>query len=235
MRDYIIRRTGREGVFYQFMLHVLVQIKKAANLHNRLVRRHRIKQHYRSHARIKIHLGCGSDYLEGFLNTDLLGTIPVDITRRLPFPSDSVDLVYSDNLVEHVYNRQFGFHLKDVHRVLKDGGMYIIATPSLARLVGILFENRDPTQKLELLERHERKLRIRLDSATLLNRFMHVDYGHRFLYDFEAVDRLARESGYSAAEAIPNFDVPDKTIYESLRRKKGKNWSMVTETFVLTK
>jgi predicted SAM-dependent methyltransferase len=232
---YITRKTNREGLLYQVLVHLFLLAKQAANLHNQLVRDRRIKKHYMSHSEVKIHFGCGSDDLEGFLNTDILGKIPVDIAKRTPFPSASVDLAYSDNLVEHVLNREFEFHLKEVHRILKKDGIYIIATPSLSKIVGILYDKNASQERRWLLERYEKQHGTQIDPATYLNRLMHVDYGHKFLYDFESIHRLAERIGYSSIETIPNLEVPDKTIRDNLRRKKGKSWSLQTETFLLSK
>jgi predicted SAM-dependent methyltransferase len=235
MRDYLIRKTDREGLLYQIVLQVLLVVRKGGNLHNRLTRGHRIKRYFDSHSTTKVHLGCGSDHLEGFLNTDLLGRIPVDITRKLPFPSNSVDLIYSNHLIEHILNRELRFHLKETHRVLKSGGVYIVATPSLSRLISILYTGDSPKEKQFLLDRYERKTNVRLDPATFLYRVMHVDYGHRLLYDFEAIRKLANEIGYSETRAIPNLEVPDPAISDNLRSRKGESWTIVTETYLLFK
>lgn len=55
---------------------------------------------------IRINLGCGNKYIEGFIGVDrspcLAADILCDIARSLPFRDNSVDEFYLDNLIEHV-------------------------------------------------------------------------------------------------------------------------------------
>jgi SAM-dependent methyltransferase len=52
----------------------------------------------------------------------------------LALPSDYADLVYSNQLMEHLHPDDATAQLREIHRVLKPGGRYICVTPS--RLTG---------------------------------------------------------------------------------------------------
>lgn len=54
--------------------------------------------------------------------------------RRIPVPDESADLVYSNQLMEHIHPDDALAQLADIHRVLKPGGGYLLITPS--RLTG---------------------------------------------------------------------------------------------------
>lgn len=45
--------------------------------------------------------------------------------------SNTVDLVFSDQLIEHFHPQDTKLHFELVHRILKDGGKYIFQTPHL--------------------------------------------------------------------------------------------------------
>ncbi|TFG26872.1 MAG: methyltransferase domain-containing protein [Promethearchaeota archaeon] len=224
-----------EGLFNHFLFDLKLRIKKILNIHNRLLRKSRIKKYFKIHKEIKLHFGGGKDKLEGFLNTDIIGKIPINIGKKLPFPHSSVDLIYSCHVIEHLYYKQFQIFLKESFRVLKKGGKHIIMTPSLARLIDALYYNKE--LKPILLKGHEKLAGVELDPALFLNRMMNTYYGHRFLHDFESINRVAKTVGYSTVNIISKSDIPDQTIksYAIMREKRGDRWKIETETYLLIK
>ncbi len=55
-----------------------------------------------------------------------------DMTKELPFPSNSCDLVVSIDGIEHI-SKQFDF-INEANRILKDKGKIIISTPNISSL-----------------------------------------------------------------------------------------------------
>jgi SAM-dependent methyltransferase len=49
---------------------------------------------------------------------------------HLPFDSDSIDLVISNQLMEHLHPDDASAQLREIYRVLRKGGSYICVTPS---------------------------------------------------------------------------------------------------------
>jgi SAM-dependent methyltransferase len=79
---------------------------------------------------VKVNLGAGITHIPGFVNVDVSprADVVVDLSRdRLPFESDSVDLVFSHHTLEHVAN--YLFALSEIHRVLKHGGRFLVGLP----------------------------------------------------------------------------------------------------------
>jgi len=80
-----------------------------------------------------IEVGGGSRKGEnGWLVLDMLAGCDLywDLRRRLPFPDDSVDKIYSSHFLEHLTFRQGQQHLKECLRVMKPGGTFSICVPS---------------------------------------------------------------------------------------------------------
>ncbi|MGH8055857.1 MAG: class I SAM-dependent methyltransferase, partial [Candidatus Entotheonellia bacterium] len=48
---------------------------------------------------------------------------------RLPLADDSIDVMFSDQLIEHLHPEDTGGHLQTAQRLLKRGGRYIFTTP----------------------------------------------------------------------------------------------------------
>tara|TARA_Y100000310_G_C20641944_1_gene794454 strand:+ start:798 stop:1508 length:711 start_codon:yes stop_codon:yes gene_type:complete len=223
---------GGEGLFYKMVWEGIFISKRLLNLHNRLMAGGRIKKYFKTNNIIKVQLGCGNDILNGFLNTDLLGEIPIDITKKLPFPNNSVNLIYSNHTVEHIYHKQFKHFLKESHRVLKPGGIHIILTPSIEKLTKSVYH--DPLAKKKIMEIHTHKGE-EVDSATLINRITHMRYMHKFLYDFECINRLAKKYKYHRVILVNDLNlIPDTVIKQNIKDKCVEG-DGITETFVLVK
>lgn len=62
---------------------------------------------------IKINLGCGKDYREGWINVDFNKEVKADIyadfTSKLPLKNNYADLVLLDNILEHIPQNKFFF------------------------------------------------------------------------------------------------------------------------------
>lgn len=51
-------------------------------------------------------------------------------SMKLPFKSNSVDSFYSTGVLEHLHPDDALKHLKEVHRCLRKGGIYVLTTPN---------------------------------------------------------------------------------------------------------
>lgn len=56
--------------------------------------------------------------------------IVCDFNEKIDYPSDSVDLVWCRNAIEHI--KKMNTFMNEIHRVLKKGGMAIIITPHVS-------------------------------------------------------------------------------------------------------
>jgi len=79
---------------------------------------------------MKLHLGCGDNYLEGWVNADHEAKADVDIDlEQYPYPwaDGSADEILMEHVLEHLSQPELC--IKEVHRLLKSGGRVIIAVP----------------------------------------------------------------------------------------------------------
>ncbi len=86
---------------------------------------------------IKINLGCGSDYLPGYINVDNNSSVKAevycDLNKKLPFKTNYADEIYCRNLFEHIPN-PLNF-LLEMKRVLKKGGRALITTSNASYFI----------------------------------------------------------------------------------------------------
>jgi predicted SAM-dependent methyltransferase len=80
---------------------------------------------------MKLNLGCGNDYREGYVNCDWTNKVKVDkivdLEKKLPFKDNSVDEILCFHVLEHVNN--FIPLMHEMYRIGKKDAKIIIKTP----------------------------------------------------------------------------------------------------------
>lgn len=96
---------------------------------------------------MKLHLGCGSKYIEGFIHVDARPHEHVDYIASADnlsmFGDGSADLIYSCHLLEHFKRGKVQEVLKEWFRVLKPGGVLRVCVPDFSKLVKLYNEKKD--------------------------------------------------------------------------------------------
>ncbi|MGI0107855.1 class I SAM-dependent methyltransferase [Salinimicrobium sp. WS361] len=182
----------------------------------RLLKRRFTKQEnlFRSYgegnSEIKLHIGCGANFLEGWLNTDIDDSDEriayLDAGEEFPLSTESFDFIFSEHLFEHLNVEQQVIMLRESLRILKPNGIMRIATPSLGFL-NRLYNNPDK-------ELHEEYIKWAVETSPYLsavkesikdeskfycyviNNFYKA-WGHKMIHNFDSIYALAIQSGYS--------------------------------------
>lgn len=81
---------------------------------------------------MKLNLGCGRKYLDGYVNCDAVASVQTDKVFDLnrtpyPFEPESVDEILMDNVLEHL--EDVVSVMEELHRILKPGGTATIIVP----------------------------------------------------------------------------------------------------------
>ena len=71
------------------------------------------------------------------------------MTKRFPFPEQSVDYFHTEHMIEHVPLSSAQFVMNECYRTLKPGGKIRIATPDIMKLARLLL---DPDELFGALE-----------------------------------------------------------------------------------
>jgi hypothetical protein len=126
---------------------------------------------------IKLHLGCGGIYLDGYRNIDLpveehgvqdaiRPDVYADITT-LEFAPESVSEIRLHHVFEH-FERPIALRLLiDWYRWLEPGGKLVVETPDFARSARALLRKRSPADQMKLLRHvfgsHEARWAVHCD------------------------------------------------------------------------
>lgn len=150
------------------------------------------RQLARSGANLKLHLGCGNTLLDGWINLDLVHPtrkqqLHWDLRRGIPFPDESVQAIFTEHMLEHLTLPDALTLLKECRRVLNAEGILRIGVPDLERYA-LSYLGRDP-----LIDLHRPCRPTRGIAFSEIFFF----YGHRSMYDFDTLNVLLREAGFS--------------------------------------
>jgi predicted SAM-dependent methyltransferase len=120
----------------------------------------------------------------------------LDATKPLPFPDATFDYIYSEHMIEHISWRDGLNMLTECRRALKRGGVLRVATPDLAVMAGLLRDHSQIARRyVEWVQEFAfRDMPIR-STAFAINCAFH-NWGHKFLYDAETLERTMRLAGF---------------------------------------
>ncbi len=146
---------------------------------------------------VKLNIGCGTDYKEGWINIDNNSDENIerldlnwDLRYPLPFADNSVDFIFNEHFIEHLTVEESQLAIRDMMRTLKPGGVMRMAMPDLEGAVryymNVKIED-DPTIK------EFKMFHIKTRAERLNNSFR--SWGHKWLYDWEEFERRLGEAG----------------------------------------
>jgi SAM-dependent methyltransferase len=91
---------------------------------------------------LRLNLGCGNERLAGFVNVDLLDgpavDVVADVSRVLPFEDSAAEMIYASHVLEHLPHSAVPRVLCEWRRVLRDGGIILVAVPDLDAIARLL-------------------------------------------------------------------------------------------------
>ncbi|HHT9107006.1 MAG TPA: SPASM domain-containing protein [Candidatus Wunengus sp. YC64] len=187
----------------------------------------------------KINLCCGPIKLDGFINIDVSpnADMVLDLERELlPFPDESVVAVVCMSAINY-FSRQRAIEIiKDVFRVLKQGGIARFGTQDL-RILSEKYLNND----CEFYFQKLKDGRERFPGKTIADKFNEFFYGFqaggkhcKYVYDFESLKVLFEEAGFSLVEEkkygesrMPEIDKIDNRPEQMFFLEAIKNGNIV--------
>jgi predicted SAM-dependent methyltransferase len=131
-----------------------------------------------------------------------------ELEAGLPFDDDSVDYIFCSHVLEHFFRPDGDALLRELHRVLRPGGVARVCVPDLEHALRLYAEG----------------------SKTAALEYFFVDgpagyyHRHRYLYDFELLRDALTQAGFADVRraayregAVPDLEVldnrPEETLY----------------------
>ncbi len=98
-------------------------------------------------AALRLHLGCGTNVLPGWVNIDRVARAPGVVTdidpTTLPYPDGSVTEVLAEHLFEHFSFAEEGLVWPEMARVLRPGGTLTLEVPDFEWVCGRFLQAHD--------------------------------------------------------------------------------------------
>ena len=127
----------------------------------------------------------------------------------MPFPDNSVDFIYNEHFLEHLTVEEGLLAIKDFFRVLKPNGVMRIAMPDLENAVNAYFdENWKENSKVFFEKFGLSFIQTRAERINISFRW----WGHKWLYDWEELERRLKESGCEKIERYKLFESEHRAL-----------------------
>ena len=134
---------------------------------------------------MRLHLGCGPNHLEGWINIDSADYPGVDrvldVTRGLPY--EDVSLIFAEHFIEHLAYPDAVAFLSECRRALRDDGVLRLSTPNLDWVWA--------THYKPVMTPHEQLL-----ACFGINRAFR-GWGHQFLYNERTLASTLQDAGFA--------------------------------------
>jgi len=142
---------------------------------------------------LRLHVGCGKNYIPDFINIDGNALRKVDcvldVRAGLPFGDGTVDFIYSCHMLEHLPVYDALDVLREWKRVLRPEGRVRLTLPDFKHVLEILAGNAGCD--------FPRAFRSR--DAQAIN-FLFCDSQHKYGYSFDSVKEVASDLGFARVE-----------------------------------
>jgi SAM-dependent methyltransferase len=140
----------------------------------------------------------------------------LDIRKKLPFPNESIAIIYTSHVLEHLTKVQFLFFIEESYRVLKIGGILRIALPDLKIFIDRYTQKPFADvliKELCMIEDH---------GTSILERIKFLIIGprnHQWMYDISSAILMLEKTKFRNIFSMPagstNISAPgDLNLYE---------------------
>jgi predicted SAM-dependent methyltransferase len=132
-----------------------------------------------------LEIGSGNKPKEGYVHFDIRPNVNADVigdAKKLPFKDAEFEKVYSRFFLEHLPRSDAKTALKEMNRVLKNGGEIEIIVPDLAYFCKLFLEEKGQKKEWALNKMYG---------------FENYKEDHHFFgYDFETLESALKEAGF---------------------------------------
>ena len=182
----------------------------------------RVKALIESGNSIRLDIGAGELTRPGWVTLDISEKSDLfwDLRKGIPFPNNSIDLVYSSHLLEHMPYEAGQALLDEAQRVLKPGGEISICVPNARIYIDAYVGARSLPDNHEFWE----PALVSRDGLDLVNYIAYMGGAHACLFDQQSLLTRLTRAGFvdvSARSFDAEIDLPERefeSIYASARK-----------------
>jgi len=169
----------------------------------------------------KLHLGCGPQILEGWINIDNMQYPGVDqvldVIKGLPF--EDVSCIFAEHFIEHLaYPDALGL-LRECRRVLRDDGILRLSTPNLDWVWVTHY-------RLGMADHEE------VQACFALNRAFR-GWGHQFLYNERTLRATLSDAGFANVDRCQYGESTHRDLQGLERHEKSPDYGTLSHILIV--
>ena len=175
--------------------------------------------------RFKLHFGCGSRILEGWVNIDGFPAVGIDYVTdlrvALPFSDNSADFIFTEHVLEHLdAEKDTPFILREFHRILSPEGKIRIIVPDVEKFCAAYMKKDAEWFSIACPDFSE--------PAAALNSVF-LSHFHRFVYDYPALSGFLLKAGFQEVSQTAYGESSCPELNVDLREKTRMAQSLCLE------
>jgi len=224
------------------MAKILKKILHKIEKLNRILINKSLLAQFERHEKIeKLNVGCGPYLVKGWLNIDQERLIPqgrllkdvsgilmlnVDVNNLDCIVPGSIRYIYASHFIEHLTHKDAINFLNKAYKWMMVGGVIRLTTPDLGLWIKKYYEN-DLAFFMEYHSLYLRNDTIRTKGEIFMAEY--ENFGHKWIYDFEALKNIMNNAGFSRIQQKMEFDSLIPEIKEVEPKCEGRDM----ETFYI--
>jgi predicted SAM-dependent methyltransferase len=168
-----------------------------------------------------IHVGCGVERLEGWVNVDyeLFPSVDVVADMRDPLPFRGVRAVFAEHFLEHLTLAAGMAFLESAHAALQPGGWIRLTTPNLDWVWVTQYRLDTPPDQARA-------------NAQAMNRAFHA-WGHRFLWNQSLLEEALAACGFDDVQPKPRGESDAAFLRGVERHEAYADYGPISHVIVL--
>jgi SAM-dependent methyltransferase len=147
----------------------------------------------------KVNIGCGKNFPQGWLNTDLyphFGAVWMNAARPWPIPDGSLSACLCEHMIEHVPKDIARSMMMNAFRALKPGGYLRVVTPELDAFARMTLNPDAPDTADYIAGLRNFAGSGEIDLCDAVNQIFY-DHGHCHIYTIDALSRMLKDIGFA--------------------------------------
>lgn len=163
-----------------------------------------------------------------WLNGDIIaGNIHLDARKKLPFPDSSIDIVFTEQFIEHLTQSEAIAFLKETYRILKPGGVIRHSTPDLKKIIDLYDDKNSYVSSSNAIKRHMKNHRpndffTQATTCQIINDLFRM-WGHQYIYDENGLKSVILECGFKGFKWV-NFGSSENEPLKHAERHADEEW-----------
>ena len=148
---------------------------------------------------IKLELGAGNRKMEGWTSVDLHGncSLSLDLTKPIPFPDNSVSMIYSSHLLEHFEYSDLIKLLAECLRILKPGGSFSACVPNARIYLNAYHDAKSFAPAIYCRYEPAYNFNSPID---YVNYMAYMAGHHKYMFDEENIVAILNKAGFRSAK-----------------------------------